>query len=117
MSVAEFQSKHSFEKRKEESEKICEKYKDRIPIIVLKHKSCELPTIDKHKYLVPQDMSFSQFIFVIRKRIKLDSTKTIFITINNGLIPGNRSLSEIYSEYKDEDGFLYIVYTNENTFG
>ncbi len=117
MSVAEFQSKHSFEKRKEESEKICEKYKDRIPIIVLKHKSCELPTIDKHKYLVPQDMSFSQFIFVIRKRIKLDSAKSLFTSINGQLVNGSSMVSEIYHQSKDPDGFLYVVYTSENTFG
>ena len=70
MSVEEFQSKHPFEKRCEESSKIMEKYKDRIPIIVLKHKSCELPTIDKHKYLVPKDMTMGQFTYIIRKRTK-----------------------------------------------
>jgi GABA(A) receptor-associated protein len=26
-------------------------------------------------------------------------------------------LSAIYEEYKDEDGFLYITYSGENTFG
>lgn len=117
MSVEEFQSKHLFEKRKEESEKIREKYKDRIPIIVLKHKSCDLPTIDKHKYLVPHDMSFSQFIFVIRKRIKLDSAQSLFTSINGKLVSGSSLVSAIYQQNKDKDGFLYVVYTSENTFG
>ena len=26
-------------------------------------------------------------------------------------------LRKIYNEYKDEDGFLYIKYTAENTYG
>lgn len=26
-------------------------------------------------------------------------------------------MSEIYAQYKDEDGFLYILYSGENTFG
>ena len=26
-------------------------------------------------------------------------------------------MSSIYEEHKDEDGFLYIVYSGENTFG
>lgn len=26
-------------------------------------------------------------------------------------------MSTIYDEHKDEDGFLYIVYSGENTFG
>jgi GABA(A) receptor-associated protein len=26
-------------------------------------------------------------------------------------------MSSIYEEHKDEDGFLYITYSGENTFG
>ena len=117
MSVKEFQTKHPFEKRSEESSRIMEKYKDRIPIIVLKHQSCELPTIDKHKYLVPKDMTFSQFIFVIRKRIQLDPSQCLFTSINDQLVNSSSLVCDIYERSKDKDGFLYVVYTSENTFG
>ena len=33
------------------------------------------------------------------------------------LIEAAKTLSEIYTEYKDEDGFLYITFTREDTFG
>ena len=69
------------------------------------------------KFLVPKDMSIGQFIYVIRKRIQLDSTQTLFITINNKLPSSCHLLSQIYDNDKDDDGFLYIIYTNENTFG
>ena len=36
----------SFEKRKADSEKILDKYKDRIPVIVTKHKTCKIKGID-----------------------------------------------------------------------
>ena len=38
--------------------------------------------------------------------------------VNDGktLIKNNVSLSQIYSQYKDEDGFLYILYLKENVF-
>ncbi len=26
-------------------------------------------------------------------------------------------MSHIYEKYKDEDGFLYVTYSGENTFG
>lgn len=26
-------------------------------------------------------------------------------------------MSTIYDQYKDDDGFLYVVYSGENTFG
>ena len=112
-----FKNKHSFDKRKEESDSVIVKYPDRIPIIVQKYIGTDLPDIDKCKYLVPKDMTMSQFMFVIRKRIKLDSSQTLFITVNNGLVTTSNVLSSIYHDNKDEDGFLYVTYTNENVFG
>ena len=112
-----FKNKNSFEKRYEESLKVIEKYPDRIPIIVQKDNKSDIQDIDKYKYLVPKNMSISQFSFIIRKRIKLDPSQAIFITINNTLPSSYQTLSEIYDGNKDEDGFLYIFYTGENTFG
>jgi len=112
-----FQKKYSFEKRREDSQSVITKYPERIPIIVQRGDKSELPTIDKIKYLVPREMTMSQFSFVIRKRIKLEPSQAIFITINNTLVTNSKLLSEIYEENKDEDGFLYVTYTGENTFG
>jgi hypothetical protein len=73
--------------------------------------------LDKCKYLVPKDIHIREFLCLIRKRIKIDSKKAIFIFINNKLVPMSSSLIELYNSEKDEDGFLYIKYTLENTFG
>tara|TARA_Y100000389_G_scaffold201575_2_gene244614 strand:- start:2906 stop:3253 length:348 start_codon:yes stop_codon:yes gene_type:complete len=112
-----FQNKYSFDKRKEESDNVIEKYPDRIPIIVQKHKTTDLPEVDKCKYLVPKSMSITQFSFIIRKRIKLEPSQAIFISINNKLVGSSKTISELYHEEKNDDGFLYIIYTGENTFG
>lgn len=55
--------------------------------------------------------------YVIRKRIKLSPEKAIFIFVNNVLPPTAALMSAVYEEHKDEDGFLYISYSGENTFG
>jgi GABA(A) receptor-associated protein len=75
------------------------------------------PELDKHKYLVPGDIHVGEFVNIIRKRIKVDSQKAIFLLVNNILPPTASLISSVYNEHKDEDGFLYIVYTLENTFG
>jgi GABA(A) receptor-associated protein len=113
----EFKKKHEYNKRLIESTNIKQKYKDRIPIIVEKYKDSILPNIDKCKYLVPEDMSLGQFIYVIRKRIKLDADQSLFVTVNGVLGGSSTTISELYDSYKDDDGFLYVVYTSENTFG
>ena len=112
-----FKLKNTFENRKADSDKILLKYPNRIPIIVEKASKCSLNKIDKHKYLVPNDLNMNQFIYIIRKRIKLDNSQSIFFIVGNNVCPSNVPLSSIYEEHKDEDGFLYIVYTSENTFG
>ena len=112
-----FKDTTPLEKRIDESQQIINKYPDRIPIIVEKHETCDLPMIEKYKYLSPKDLTIAQFMFIIRKHIKLESSQTLFITINNELVNSSQKISDIYSDYKDKDGFLYIVYTSENTFG
>ena len=107
----------SLENRTHECSRILNKYSDRVPIIVCKANDCKLPDIDKQKYLVPKDMNLGQFIYVIRKRIKLQPSEALFILVNDSLQPGNKIIQDIYETNKDEDGFLYIIYSSENTFG
>lgn len=113
-----FKNLNTFEKRKSECERILKKHPERIPVIVCKNcKEGVLPDIDKQKYLVPKELTLGQFVYIIRKRIKLDPNQALFVLINNSLQPTNRLLEDIYSDSKDEDGYLYIVYSSENTFG
>ena len=43
------------------------------------------------RYLVPADLTVGQFVYVIRKRIKLSSEKAIFIFVKNVLPPTGNS--------------------------
>jgi len=115
--MTSFKKENNFDKRKGESKRIREKYPDRIPIIVEKNSNTDLPDIDKKKYLVPSDLTVGQFIYVIRKRISISPEKAIFIFIENMLPPTSELVSSIYEKHKDDDGFLYIEYSGENTFG
>ncbi|CCI39291.1 unnamed protein product [Albugo candida] len=115
--MSSFMKEHPYEKRQAEAQRIRCKYPDRIPVICEKADRSDIPDIDKKKYLVPADLTVGQFVYVIRKRIKLSPEKAIFIFINNVLPPTAALMSNIYEEQKDADGFLYITYSGENTFG
>lgn len=43
------------------------------------------------RYLVPADLTVGQFVYVIRKRIKLSPEKAIFIFVRNVLPPTGAS--------------------------
>lgn len=115
--MSQFKKQHIFDKRLSESKRIIEKYPTKIPIIVEKQNKSDVPDIDKQKYLVPNDLTMGQFVYVIRKRLKLDSEKAIFIFINNILPPTSAYVQQVYEEHKDDDGFLYVTYSGENSFG
>ncbi|KAK6934466.1 Autophagy protein Atg8 ubiquitin-like, partial [Dillenia turbinata] len=128
-------------RRQTEAARIREKYPNRIPVIVEKAERTDIPDIDKKKlssflischlvcwsnqagdcwqniYLVPADLTVGQFVYVVRKRIKLSAEKAIFIFVKNILPTTAAMMSAIYEDNKDEDGFLYMTYSGENTFG
>lgn len=115
--ASQFKRDHSQEKRTQESARIRAKYPDRLPIIVEKAPKSDVPDIDKMKYLVPQELTVGQFVYVIRKRIHLPPEKAIFVFVNNVLPNTSQPLSAVFAEQQDEDGFLYVMYSGENTFG
>jgi len=112
-----FKAQNTAEKRKAEAGRIRTKYPDRIAVIAEKAEKSSIPDIDKKKYLVPADLTMGQFVYVIRKRIKLPAEQAIFVFVNNTLPPASALMSDIYKQHKDEDGFLYVTYSGENTFG
>ena len=115
-----FKSKRErdFDKRRNESERIRQKYPDRVPVIC-ERSGTNISDIDKKKYLVPGDLTLGQFIYVIRRRIKLSPNLGLFLFVGEeAVIPNNTTLmSSCFAAHADEDGFLYVTYSGENTFG
>ena len=106
--------------RKKEAEKIIKKYVTRVPIILERSNNCNdnTPYLDKRKFIVPKMITLSSFLFFIRKRMKLEKELGLFFLVDDAYLPINSQLIvEIYNEYKHDDGFLYIKYSGENTFG
>lgn len=116
----EFKKQHPFEKRIDESKRIMEKYPTRIPVIVEMEQSSDL-FLDKRKYLIPKEMNISQFLVVIRKRIKtsgeLKPSESIYLISKKTMLTGTMTLEEIYNKYHDSDNFLYILLARQNVFG
>jgi len=112
-----FQKQYSLKKRISESTRILIKYPNRIPIICERYGSSNIPNIDSNKYLVPLDLTVGKFLYVIRKRIKLSPESSIFIYVNNYLPATSKLIKDLYTTECNEDGFLYILYSSENTFG
>lgn len=114
----EFKRKFTFHERVAEAKKIRAKYPERVPIICeIAEKHRDTLKLDKHKYLVPNDLTVGGFMHVIRKRIKLDPSQAMFIFINNNLVPGGKLIKEVYKQHAESDQFVYVLVSLETTFG
>ena len=114
-----FQNKYTFEQRLKESTNIKKKYPGKIPVIIQRTQKAltDVPNIGKKKFLVPEDLEFCNLLFIVRKRLNLGTEKALYMFVNDKLIPSSKILNTIYDEEKNEDGFLYVHYASESTFG
>ena len=115
----EYQTKNSLEFRKKECKTIFDKNPNKIPVICEKAKKCNLiKELNKSKFLIPLYMSIYQFKNIIRNKLLLSNSETLFLLVNNKkAITDNCLISELYNKFKAEDGVLYITYSTELTWG
>lgn len=93
-----------------------EKYPDRIPCLVYNPHDPRTPDL-QCKYLVPKDMTLACFLNILRRKMQIGYKQSIYILVNNQMPIISQRFSELYREYKFNDGFLHVIYCIENTFG
>jgi GABA(A) receptor-associated protein len=92
-----------------------------VPVIVEKDLLSRLPEISKRKYLIHTNLTMGNLLFRIRAQISdLQPHEALFFFTSSGnhVSPPGILVSEFYHREKSkEDGFLYLVYREENVFG
>ncbi|EYU46870.1 hypothetical protein ABFS82_04G002300 [Erythranthe guttata] len=112
-----FTEQYSFDERLQESKDIIAKYPDRVPVVAERYTKSDLPEMEKKKFLVPRDMSVGQFIHILNGRLHLAPGKALFVFVKNTLPQTSSLIENVYDSFKDDDGFLYMCYSSEKTFG
>ena len=107
--------------RLQQSSKIIEENKGKIPVIYNKDPKCKLKTLLKTKYLLSSEITLDKFTALIRKKLEIGEKDALFIVAkcksNIYALVGIMTFGEIYEKYKDEDGFLYLIYSSEEIYG
>ena len=97
-----------------EAERMINKYPERLPIIITKHSS----NVKQSKFLVPREFTIGQLVYIIKRKSQIKPSEAIFIfTEKNILMNAGSRVEDIYEKHKNKDGFLYLIYSLENTFG
>ena len=113
-----FKEENSLSKRIVESQKAIAKWPGRVPIILEKSPNSRLDDLAKNKLLCPSEYNIQQFVGSIRKKVNLPRDTALFIFVNGTeLVSGEVSMNAIYEEKKDPDGFLYIMFSEQEVMG
>uniref|UniRef100_A0A8C3VI32 Microtubule associated protein 1 light chain 3 gamma n=1 Tax=Catagonus wagneri TaxID=51154 RepID=A0A8C3VI32_9CETA len=118
-SLRPFKQRKSLAARREEVAGIRAKFPGKVPVVV-EHYPREkfLPLLDKTKFLVPQELTMTQFLGIIRSRMVLGATEAFYLLVNNRSLGSmNVTMAEICRDYRDEDGFVYMTYASQEMFG
>ena len=114
----QYKEKKTFEQRYGEFQRISRKHPDKIPIICEKEEKSKLKIIEKTKYLIEKTINLPQFSSIIRQKLELGENDALFFLVNGKIsISGTISMADIYNNYKEKDGFLYIAYASQETWG
>lgn len=115
--MGEFKSNKTLNERSNLFSRLQSMYPDAIPIVIQRKNKYD-PELTKYKYLVPKTITLSYVYGKIMSNIKLHNPNDTLIFFVKGKILNMSDLIEIvHDKYKDEDGFLYLTYTTESTFG
>ncbi|XP_008325060.1 microtubule-associated proteins 1A/1B light chain 3C [Cynoglossus semilaevis] len=119
MEIMPFKQRKCLETRKDEVCSIRSKFPNKLPVIVERYiREKTLPLLDKTKFLVPFELTLGQFLCLLRNKIDLDSTQALFLLVaEKSMSCMSSSMREVYSRYRDTDGFLYITYASQEMFG
>jgi len=129
-----YRNAHSFEKRRDITNKIMSKFIDRIPVLVF---SLDGANTDKpaSKFVVRRSDIFFNFIRMAKDYLKdiiqPDEYSSTFVFVEkeysnpytkicsyNHMMPNtSETMGNIYNTYVNPDGFLYLYFGKENVYG
>ena len=95
------------------------RYQGRSFVIIEVKNLDNVPENLPEKYIVPKDRTLAAFLSELRsKYLTINQNQAVFLFISGRYILDMTTTFEyIEDKYGDEDGFLYILISGENTFG
>ena len=120
-----FKERVSFEDRKQFAIQLRQKKPNFVPLVVESDSTTNAIMLKKDRFFIPEESKVSDFVKVLLDKynekdenIAISSICVKIQTTNKAIQPSNEeTIGSLYSNYKEEDGYLYFVVYKESVFG
>lgn len=68
---------------------------------------------------MPASFQIAEVQAIIRRKLNMTKEKGLFLLVNTGrdIVRSNDLLETVFNKHRDDDGFLYVLYTEEEIYG
>ena len=91
--------------------------KNRLPIICELHKRSSLDVKNDLKFLTHEKMTLRNFQGSIRKKLNFNEDVVLFFYNAKTVLKNDQTIGELYRNFANEDGFLYLQFSEINALG
>jgi GABA(A) receptor-associated protein len=113
-----FKSEMDCQARKLKSRSLMQRHANHFPIYIEGAKEAGSFTPYSAKVVIDRRILGCHFFTMMRDQMKVEPEIAINFFLNGRYkLTGDRQMGEVYDRYKDEDGFLYIAYTEQASMG
>lgn len=115
--ISLFKGNSLLTQRTQETKKLGKEYPEKIPVILIRARNC-MYCLASQKFLVPIDMTMMEFVGKLRRNLFMPAHHGLYFIVSGNRVPALPvSMGQLYGEHSDEDGFLYILYTDQEDKG
>lgn len=114
--VTDFKASISFEARLTDSNRILRDSARNVPVIVVKSANCDY-NVSTTKLSLLRALSIAHVLFQFRKRLYLRKLDSLYLYYGRQLLLPSMRVGQLYDEYADEDGILYLVVASQEDKG
>jgi GABA(A) receptor-associated protein len=105
--------------RRAEAERLLLEHPTKVPTIIEPgRRKDNRYSMAQNKFLILREYSFQEFSQLLRNKLKLKANDSLYLIAGDNVIPTpDQSIARLYESCRDTDGFLYITYASQETFG